>query len=234
MRHELRTPLNAIIGFSRRLQKSLQGRLDSREMESLALIQQSGTNMQQLVEDIFDLSALDSGQLKLQTGPIDLHQLVHAVERKVAPVLAAVNARLQTEMPASLLFHGDARRLEQALVTLVLFSLKLEKGGVIRLSAKHSCDAGLSIRVQDHAAPMALEWQARVFDRYNHLHSWQDLETGVSGLSMALARELVLLHGGDLILSCTEQGNCYCVRLPLNAPSVAMHPNEACHLPQKT
>lgn len=234
MRHELRTPLNAIIGFSRRLQKSLQGRLDSREMESLALILQSGDNMQQLVEDLFDLSALDSGQLTLQIGPIELHQLIDAVQRKVAPVLATVNVRLQIEVPASLLFQGDARRLEQVLVTLVLFSLKLEKGGVLRLCAGCTRDNCLNIEIQDHAAPMAPEWQARVFDRYNHLHSWQELDTGVSGLSMALARELVLLHEGDLTLSCTEQGNCYCVRLPLSAVSVAMHPYEAHHLQQKT
>lgn len=214
MSHELRTPLNAIVGFSRRLEKNLQTRLSERESESLLAIQCSGVAMLQLVEDLFDLAALDSADLKLNLGPVELQQLMESIRYKLGGAESLGQDQLQVAAPATLVLHADARRFEQSLLTLLRFCLSLSGGGAVQLQAtvRDACTA----EIQLHASgkPDLPGWQERLFDRYNHLHSWREMQSHVSGLSLVLASELIRAQQGSVVCTESDHGLMVVIRMP--------------------
>lgn len=214
MSHELRTPLNIILGFSRRLEKSLRDRLDEREASSLSTIVRSSASMQQLVDDLFDLSALDTGHLVLQHNPLELTPLLQSLERKLESELTHWNSSLTLALAEPLTLHSDGRRLEQVLVTLVRFALKHSPGTQLLLRVQRGAGERIEFHFMDNAPLLGADTVARLFDRYNHLHSWQERDTGISGLGMALAALLVQLLGGELICSPSQQGNRFHFSLP--------------------
>jgi signal transduction histidine kinase len=214
MSHELRTPLNAIVGFSRRLDKSLQGRLSEREADSLLAIQRSGSAMLQLVEDLFDLSALDSADLKLNRGPVELQQLLEGIRYKLGDPEPFDQDRLKIEAPATLVLHADARRFEQALLTLLRFCVGAGGGSPVLLQAAAIDESSAELQLHVTGKPDLSDWRERLFDRYNHLHSWQDNQGNVSGLGLALASELIRAQHGSVVCAESAQGLTFVISMP--------------------
>lgn len=214
MSHELRTPLNAIVGFSRRLDKSLQGRLSEREADSLLAIQRSGSAMLQLVEDLFDLSALDSADLKLNRGPVELQQLLEGIRYKLGDPEPFDQDRLKIEAPATLVLHADARRFEQALLTLLRFCVGAGGGSPVLLQAAAIDENSAELQLHVAGKPDLSDWRERLFDRYNHLHSWQDNQGNVSGLGLALASELIRAQHGNVVCAESAQGLTFVISMP--------------------
>ena len=223
MSHELRTPLNGIIGFSRRLEKSLQDRMSERERESLLTVLHNGASMQRLLEDLFDLSALDHGELELHRAPTNVPDLLTHMQQQLAPLLKDWQSALEIQMPAELMLQVDTRRLQQVLETLIRFALKHSPGEPLQLLVELR-DGRFECCLRDHGEPLSPQLQARLFDRHNHLHSWQERDTGVSGLGMALAWEIVQLKGGELTCVAEADGNCYRLWLPLEATELKKAP----------
>lgn len=213
MSHELRTPLNSILGFAQRLEKSLQQRLSEREQDALAHLMENASYLLALVEDVFDLSAIDSDSMKLTPGVIDVRQLLTAVQHQLAPVATLFNLSLEVQANPSLMVSGDVRRLQQVLANVIRHSLKYTQTGGVSLSACHEGEH-LYIDVIDSAPPLTAEMRERIFDRYNHLHSLNDRDAGGSALGMAVASAMIALHGGCMEMVDAPQGNHYRISLP--------------------
>lgn len=218
MSHEMRTPLNAILGFSRRLDKSLAGRLDEREQEALRRIAECGNGMLRLVEDLFDLSAIDAGTLNLRQQPVALGPLLERVVVALQPLAQQRGLQLQQGHCLACSVSGDPDRLQQVLGSLLRYCLKSTTVGSVRISAQLQEDARICVVIEDSATPLAEAEQERLLDRYNHLHSMGGQDLDGFALGPALAGELIRLHGGRIQIGPGLQGgNCFRVLLPLHA-----------------
>ena len=218
MSHEMRTPLNAILGFSRRLDKSLGGRLDGREREALQRIAECGGGMLRLVEDLFALSAIDAGTLSLQSQPVPLAPLLERVIAVLQPLAQERSLQLLQGHCPSCAVVADPDRLEQVLASLLRYSLTSTAVGSVQVSTRLQADQQVCVEIEDSATSLAESERLRLLDRYNHLHSMCGEDLDGYALGPALAGELVRLQGGAIQIGPgTQGGNCFRIWLPLHA-----------------
>ncbi|MHC1753444.1 ATP-binding protein [Humidesulfovibrio sp.] len=229
--HEIRTPLNAIMGFS-----ELAGMAEeARERQSaLASLRQSGRVLLSLVNDLLDLSRVESGRLVLEQIPFSLPGLLRDV--LVHPGLEAVTkglhleARLGEGVPAEVV--GDPTRLSQILANLVGNALKFTHSGGVDVSVELDADApppagaGRQLRlvfsVRDTGIGIPAEAQALVFENFTQADSSTSRRYGGTGLGLAICRQLARSMGGDIELeSAPGRGSCFSVRLPFRLSAKA-------------
>lgn len=214
--HELRTPLTSVLGYTR---LALRQELPSRVREYLDTIEGAAREMLRLTEDFLDLSRLESGRVQLETLPFDLDELVEDVIDLVSlqaqvKGLTLVVAIGETVSPC---WIGDAARLRQVLVNLLVNAIKFTPGGSVRLRIEQggSEGGGLRFEVCDSGIGMDVEQQARVFEAWSQAEPSTSRRFGGSGLGLAICRELVQLMGGELQLqSQLGQGTTLSVALP--------------------
>ncbi|MCF8131659.1 MAG: HAMP domain-containing protein [Synechococcus sp. Tobar2m-G35] len=214
--HELRTPLTSVLGYTR---LALRQELPSRVREYLDTIEGAAREMLRLTEDFLDLSRLESGRVQLETLPFDLDELVEDVIDLVSlqaqvKGLTLVVAIGETVAPC---WIGDAARLRQVLVNLLVNAIKFTPGGSVRLRIEQggSDGGGLRFEVCDSGIGMDAEQQARVFEAWSQAEPSTSRRFGGSGLGLAICRELVQLMGGELQLqSQLGQGTTLSVALP--------------------
>jgi len=212
----LRTPLTSVLGYTR---LALRQELPSRVREYLDTIEGAAREMLRLTEDFLDLSRLESGRVQLETLPFDLDELVEDVIDLVSlqaqvKGLTLVVAIGETVSPC---WIGDAARLRQVLVNLLVNAIKFTPGGSVRLRIEQggSEGGGLRFEVCDSGIGMDVEQQARVFEAWSQAEPSTSRRFGGSGLGLAICRELVQLMGGELQLqSQLGQGTTLSVALP--------------------
>lgn len=225
--HELRSPLNAILGFSDILVQEVDGPLSPDAREEVEQIRGSGQHLLGLINDILEFSAIESGQLKLAVSAVDVVHVSTDVLREAKlglgqkPVVLDVIA----DDKGPLLAHADPRRLRQILGNLVGNAVKFTERGsvVVRVSAE---ERHVTIAVADTGKGIAASEQASVFDDYKQAGERRGKSLG-AGLGLAIARRLVVAHGGTLSLeSELGVGTTFFVTLPRairesGAPSAA-------------
>jgi signal transduction histidine kinase len=214
--HELRTPLNVILGFADVLLSEVDGPLSSEARENLTVVRQSGSHLRSLINDILDLSALETGRLNLQLKKTNLWSIALDVVRESRLSAEAKNLSIDV--------HGevveaiaDQLRVRQVLGNLVSNAVKFtSRGGVVVDVGKSGEHAILT--VADTGPGIAKEEQAAVFEEYRQSGDWQSRGAG-SGLGLAITRRLVRMHGGRIELeSKLGEGSRFSVLLPLAGP----------------
>lgn len=200
MSHELRTPLNAILGFSDILQKEMFGPIGNpRYGEYVQSIHGSGTHLLGLINDILDLSRLDSGQLELHLEPVDLGDLVAECIGGIALQAEKEGVRLHSEIEPACL-RADRRRLRQMLLNLLSNAVKFTPdGGQVRISAGARAD-GFAIAVADTGIGMAHEDIPKALERFGQIDSSLARRYEGTGLGLPLTRDLAELHGATLAI----------------------------------
>jgi signal transduction histidine kinase len=214
--HELRTPLNVILGFADVLLSEVDGPLSAEARENLQVVRQSGSHLRSLINDILDLSALETGRLNLQLKQTNLWSVAADVVRESRVAAEAKN--LSIEMHGEVVEAvADQLRVRQVLGNLVSNAVKFtSRGGVVVTVGKTAEHA--SISVADTGPGIAKEEQAAVFEEYRQSGDWQARGAG-SGLGLAITRRLVRMHGGRIELqSRLGEGSRFCVLLPLGGP----------------
>jgi signal transduction histidine kinase len=215
--HELRTPLNVILGFADVLLSEVDGPLSAEARENLTVVRQSGAHLRSLINDILDLSALETGRLNLQLRRTNLWSIAADVVRESR--LAAEGKELTIELQGDPVEAvADQLRVRQVLGNLVSNAVKFtNKGGVVVRVGKIDDHATLS--VADTGPGIAREEQAAVFEEYRQSGDWQSRGAG-SGLGLAITRRLVRMHGGRIELeSKLGEGSRFTVVLPVTGPS---------------
>ena len=213
--HELRSPLNAILGFTDLLMQEVDGPLPAAAREELEQVRASGSHLAELVNDILELSALEGGQLKLSRRAVDVVPLAGEVLREASAQARGRPVRLALAGDASVVIDADAKRVRQILTNLVGNAVKFTSEGEVSVTVRrHLNYARISIR--DTGPGISAADRALIFEDFKQPESERKRRRG-SGLGLAIARRLVLMHGGSIQLdSEVGRGSTFEVMLPLH------------------
>jgi PAS domain S-box-containing protein len=209
MSHELRTPLNAVLGFSELLTDERYGLLNDRQRRYLNHIQNGGKHLLTLINDILDLSRIESGRLEIAISDLRVNEAFVEVLSALRPLADAKSQTLEGEADARLVIRADLTRFKQVLMNLVGNAIKFTpQGGRIELAARPE-NGRIRIDVRDNGPGIAPEEQRRIFEAFYRIRKSGEAAEG-SGLGLAITQRLVELQGGQLGLeSEAEQGSCF-------------------------
>ncbi|HYQ18809.1 MAG TPA: HAMP domain-containing sensor histidine kinase [Polyangiaceae bacterium] len=214
--HELRTPLNAILGFTDVLLAEVDGPLNEDARENLSVVRGSGEHLRALIDDILDLSALESGELRLNSRMVDVFPIAQEVVREAG--LAANKKGLSLELfgkPA--MAFADPRRVRQIIGNVVGNAIKFTSvGGVtVRVDPR---DGGASVAIADTGPGIASKDHEAIFREFFQTGDVRRQRVG-TGLGLAITRRLVQMHRGFIDLrSQLGKGSLFTVVLPSQAP----------------
>ena len=193
--YELRTPLNTILGFAEHLSTEVPGPLNERQGEYVQAIVSGSNTLKSLVNDILDLSLIESGALRLELERIDLHVLLTDVAAVARDWAAKVGLSLEVDCPEDAgPFLADARRIRQVVFNLLSNAFKFTpKGGVIVLGGRIDGE-DVQIYVADNGPGIAPDVRPNVFERFSAKSNAG--QRGGAGLGLALVNRFVELHDG--------------------------------------
>lgn len=218
--HELRTPLNSICGFSQLMLEGMPAALSAEQNEDVRLIRTSGMQLLGLINDILDISMIESGELRLYFTPEDIADIVDEVVRAHRPLVQDTGVELRTEVPAGLpRVTCDRRRIGQILNNLLSNATKFTDHGIITISAVYDPLAGrMDVLVSDTGIGIPQEHIEAIFLEYHQVGGLAHRKQG-SGLGLAIARSIAVHHGGSLaVVSHPGRGSVFTLQLPLDPP----------------
>jgi len=214
--HELRTPLTAILGWAQMLKA---GKLEKSAGEkALATIERNARAQTQLIDDLLDVSRIITGKLRLDVRAVDLSAVVMSAVDAARPAVEAKGIRLQTLLdPQAGPISGDPDRLQQVVWNLLSNAVKFTpKGGRVQVRLER-VNSHVEIVISDTGKGIEPEFLPHVFDRFRQSDGSSSRRHGGLGLGLAIARQLIELHGGIVsVESAGEgQGSTFTVDLPL-------------------
>ncbi len=216
--HELRAPLNAMLGWAHVLK---DGKADAAtQQHAVEVIERSARTQQKLIEDLLDTARITSGKLRLETGPVDLAQVVKAAADTVRPAADAKEIELDIKLRGgSNIITGDPDRLQQALWNLLSNAVKFTpNGGRVTLRLERA-DPYVRLTVADTGIGISPAILPYVFHRFYQADASITRRHGGLGLGLSLVRHLVELHGGSVEAESAGegQGATFRVNLPVRA-----------------
>jgi len=214
--HELRTPLNAIIGFSELIRDAVIGPLDARYREYGGDINESGRHLQNIINDILDISKIERGRLELHDDVVAIGETIATCHRIIEPMAAAAGVALTIEVPPVLpLIRSDQLRLQQILLNLMSNAVKFTPaGGRVIVTAAVEAE-GAVIAIRDTGIGMRQEDIAIALEPFRQIEGAFTRRFAGTGLGLPLAKALVELHGGRLdVESAPRVGTTVRIRLP--------------------
>jgi two-component system cell cycle sensor histidine kinase PleC len=218
MSHELRTPLNTVIGFSKLLAEHDRRPLGEADVVEYArLINDAAGNLLSIINDILDISKIQSGHYHLKTTEIALDEVVEAVVLASRSMADTAGVTLQLDLDsAELVVRGDALKLKQVLGNLIGNAIKFtDPGGIVTISAMADSDGGVSVTVNDTGVGMEAAEVEVALAPFGQVDGTRTRWREGTGLGLPIARALVELHGGQLTIESTKGvGSKVCVRFP--------------------
>lgn len=212
--HELRTPLNAILGFSTVLESGVDGPLSPEAQEAVEIIRTSGEHLRTLIDDILDLSALETGELRLVPRPVDARRAAEEVLREMRVLAKHKGLSLDVRGGEGAMVYADRRRLRQILTNLVANAVKFTDTGSVSVRLERRGDE-LELAVVDTGTGIAPAERSLVFEAYRQVAD-AGRRVGGTGLGLATVKQLVELHGGKLSLeSELGRGSVFRFTLPI-------------------
>lgn len=212
--HELRTPMNAILGFNDLLRQDEKLSVD--DQETVSLISQSTRKLLKLINQILDFSQLQAGRLLLSMEPALLEEELQHVVNSIRPQLnPQVTLQLALAQDVPVWIHTDAQRLKEVLLSLLDNACKFTSEGqvLLRISVQ---EQQLLFEVIDSGTGIAAEFQAHIFNRFEHADQETLRQFGGTGLGLAVAKLLIELLEGQIGLeSQLGQGSRFWFHLPL-------------------
>ncbi|MEH2128970.1 PAS domain S-box protein [Nostoc sp.] len=239
MSHELRTPLNAILGMSEGLQESVFGSINERQAKAIATIERSGRHLLELINDILDLSKIESGKLELQLSDVSVRSLCDTSLAFVKQMALKKSIRLSTHISDNIdSIQVDDRRLRQVLINLlsnavkftpergcVTLEVRLERAGEqrgkgaegqgsrgageVNSALSSSSSPDICFRITDTGIGIASEEIGKLFQPFIQLDSSLNRQYSGTGLGLALVQKIINLHGGTVLVS-SEVGKGSC------------------------
>mgnify|MGYP000925462467 CR=1 FL=1 len=220
--HELRTPLNSINGYSETMLEGVYGPLNEVQRDRLEKVLRNGRQLLSLINDVLDLNQIERGRLRLHIAPVPLEPLVDAVLDTCGPLAAQKGLKLLREYAGAPVVRGDEVRLREIMMNVVANACKFTEEGAVTVRAQQS-GAMVRLEVSDTGVGIPPEQLDSVFMEFQQL-SGQGASGEGTGLGMAIAKQLVELHGGNIWLeSVPGEGTTVYITLPvadtrLNAP----------------
>ncbi len=230
MSHELRTPLNSLLILSDQLCKNPEGNLNSKQIEFSKTIHSSGNDLLMLINDILDLSKIESGTVVVDPSDVAFTDMRYYVERTFRHIAESKNVdfiiRLDSELPNSML--TDAKRLQQIIKNLLSNAFKFTHRGQVTLTIEpvhggwnpeHDDLNGaanvIAFSVNDTGIGISADKQQIIFEAFQQADGSTSRKYGGTGLGLAISRELSRLLGGEIRLSSAPtRGSTFTLYLP--------------------
>ncbi len=214
--HELRTPLNAILGYAHLLLDGMSGHLTDGQATDIRHVADGAERLRVLIDDLLDLSRIESGRMELDVTPVDIAAVLEAVRADIAPLAEAKGLALTVAVAPGLpVLRGDRMRIHQILLNLAGNAVKFTESGRVALSARAEAET-IAIAVADTGIGIAAEALAGIFDEFRQADSSTTRRYGGTGLGLAIARRLAEMHGGSIgVESVQGVGSTFSVRLPI-------------------
>ena len=207
--HELRTPLNGIIGLSESLLDGAAGELNEQQVFNLDLIVGSGRRLAYLVDDILDFSKLKNSSMELRFKPVDLRTMTEVVLTLSKPLVGKKDVQLINEIGSELPpVKADENRLLQIMHNLVGNAIKFSQKGQVKVSAILK-DNQTTVYVRDTGIGIGEDHLESIFEHFTQVLS-SDFSAGGAGLGLAVTKQLVELHGGQIgVVSAPGEGSTF-------------------------
>jgi HAMP domain-containing protein/signal transduction histidine kinase/CheY-like chemotaxis protein len=237
MSHELRTPLNSLLILSKLLADNAQGNLSDKQIEFARTINSAGSDLLNLINDILDLSKIESGTVTIEVGEMPMHHLKQHMERTFRQLAAdkdlAFNVKFDGKLPQTI--RTDEKRLQQIVLNLLSNAFKFtSKGGVtlgVRCSTSgwspnhpvlSSAERAIEIAVTDTGIGIPEDKQKLIFEAFQQADGTTSRKYGGTGLGLSISREIARLLGGELqVRSKPGEGSTFTLFVPLAAESSA-------------
>lgn len=220
--HELRTPLNMIIGFSEMIAQQpdvYDQHLPPQLLADIEVIHRNSQHLSSLVDDVLDLSQVDTGRMALTREWIDLSTVVHAAARAVQPLFVSKGLELEISIPDDLpKVFCDPVRTRQVVLNLLSNAGRFTAKGGATISARADADM-IEISVTDTGPGILREELNRIFEPFEQSSLNAQHEFGGSGLGLAISRRFVEMHRGRMWAESEPgQGSTFYAQLPIYVP----------------
>jgi len=217
--HELKTPLVSIIGSLELLLRDET--LTDKQRKKIELAHRAALRENQLVNDILDISKLDSGSMKFDIRDIDIEELIRAIRDDLASAVKEEKNSIVVKVPQKLpMILGDRHRITQALSNLIINANKFTDNGTITITAKK--DRGnIVVSVADTGIGIEMKHLANLFTKFYQVDSSITREHRGTGLGLAICKEIILAHGGRIWVESTPgKGSTFTFTLPIESKLV--------------
>jgi PAS domain S-box-containing protein len=219
MSHELRTPLNSILGFTTVLQGGLAGPLNEEQQRQLAFVHGSGQHLLALINDLLDVSRIESGRLKLARRAFDFAEVAEEAMAQLRPLAAKKGLALHVRLSNAVHAWGDRRRVYQILLNLAGNAVKFTEQGSVTIAAR-CVDDRLEVEVHDTGIGIAAAHIDSLFEPFHQIDGSLARAHEGTGLGLYLSKKLLALMGGTIgVTSRRGHGSCFRFTLPVALPT---------------
>ena len=203
----METPLTVIMSNA----ELLQGEPENKDQLTESILTMS-QRMRALVEGMLELARSDNGQMKMQTEPLDLSQLVETAVLPFEPVLFERQLLLETMVEPGIRVNGSKEHLQRALGVLLDNAAKYATPGTVTVALRRSGADSCILTVANPGTPIGKDQQSKIFDRFYRGDTARS-EGGSFGLGLPIAKTIVESHKGKIWVQSNPTGNCFCIQL---------------------
>lgn len=209
--HELKTPLTLILAPTEAVLRGELGQFNETQQEYFRRIYQNGLRLMRLISDLLDLAKLEDSKMRLRLEEVELVEMLNGLLGNIRPLAERKGIQLDLKVEGSATtMYGERHRLEQIFVNFLSNAVKFTgEGGAVTVTID-SRGEGIVIGVQDTGIGIPKEKLATIFDRFSQVDGSSTRKHGGTGIGLALARELTMLHGGTVWAE-SEEGKGACV-----------------------
>ncbi len=218
MSHELRTPLNSSLILAKLLADNKEGNLTEKQIEFSKQILNSGNDLLNLINDILDLSKVESGKLEIQPEGIDIQDLVQSLQKTFEPIAKEKFLEFEVSISedVSPRITTDRLRLEQILKNLLSNAFKFTSKGSVELKVESSLDDGIKFSVTDTGIGIKPNQQDVIFEAFRQADGTTNRRFGGTGLGLSISKDLAHLLRGKISVNSQEgKGSTFCLELPI-------------------
>lgn len=215
--HELRTPLNSIIGFSEVLKEGIIGDLNDKQKEYINDIYVSGVHLLGMINEILDISKIESNAMNINYSKFDLNMSINEVINVIKPLSQKKNITLNCDIKPNIELEADYQKVQQILYNLLSNAIKFTpNNGQISIITEFEDDF-IVIKIKDTGIGIDSKYLGKIFGKFVQLHSVYTKKESSTGLGLTITKELVELHKGKIYVeSKINEGSTFIVKLPQN------------------
>jgi signal transduction histidine kinase len=213
--HELRTPLNAISGYTELMEEGIYGPVTDDQKEALEGVEESSRNLLTLINQILDLSKVESGKIEMYVTEVPIHDVIQAVVAEAQPLCKDKPFKVQARCPTRVVIKTDGAKVKQILTNLVSNAVKFTDKGGVMVELKPDSDGGCSVAVRDTGIGIRPEDQQIIFEEFRQVDGSSTRKYSGTGLGLAIARRFAILCSGGLTVESQHNvGSIFTLRLP--------------------
>ena len=219
MSHELRTPLNAILGYGEMLAEECEDLGYDDLLPDLKKITSAGTHLLSLINNILDISKIESGKMELYITSFEIEDVIDTIKDISAPLISKNNNSFQSIIPDGIgAMRQDETKLRQCLSNLLSNAAKFTENGKVTLELETSVEEKvemINFKIIDTGEGMSEEGANKVFEAYTQAERSTSAKHGGTGLGLPLSREMAQMMGGDITLTSElGVGSVFSLKLP--------------------